>query len=64
MRLTKGFKIHQLRVGANVELYNLLNSNAVLTENPTYVSAALSGWRIPTSIVPARFVKLSLQLDF
>jgi hypothetical protein len=64
LRLTKGFKIRQLRVGANVELYNLLNSNAVLTENPTYVNSTLAGWRIPTSIVPARFVKLSLQLDF
>jgi hypothetical protein len=64
LRLTKGFKIRRLRAGANVEAYNVFNSNAVLTESATYVNATTAGWRIPTSIVPARFAKLSLQLDF
>jgi hypothetical protein len=64
LRLTKGLKFQQLRAGVNFELYNLLNANAVLTENATYRDATLTGWRIPTSIMPPRFFKLSLQLDF
>jgi len=51
-------------MGLNFELYNAFNSNAILTENATYTNASVSGWRVPTSIVPARFVKLSLQMDF
>ena len=48
----------------NFELYNAFNANAVLTENATYRDASLSGWRVPTGIVPPRFVKLSVQMDF
>jgi hypothetical protein len=36
----------------------------VLTENATYRDTTQSGWRIPTSIVPPRLLKFSLQLDF
>ena len=64
LRLTKNFKVQQLRTGVNFELYNLFNSNAVLTENATYRDATETGWRIPTSIVPPRFIKFSVQLDF
>jgi hypothetical protein len=64
LRLTKGFRVRRVRTGANFELYNIFNSNTVLTENTTYRDATLAGWRIPTSITPPRFVKLSLQLDF
>jgi hypothetical protein len=54
----------QLRTGVNFELYNIFNSNTVLTENNTYRDATLARWRIPTSIVPPRFIKLSVQMDF
>ncbi len=64
MRLTKGFKIGRLKTGVNFETYNVFNSNAVLTENATYRNATVAGWRIPTSIVPPRLLKFSLQLDF
>jgi hypothetical protein len=40
------------------------NSNAVLAENSTYTNASLAGWRVPTSIVTARFAKISAQFDF
>ena len=52
------------RLGVNFELYNAFNTNAVLTENATYSNASVSGWRIPTSIVPPRFMKFSVQMDF
>jgi hypothetical protein len=64
LRMGKTFKIQQLRTGVNFEIYNLFNTNAVLTENTTYRDATISGWRIPTSIAPPRFMKFSLQLDF
>jgi hypothetical protein len=64
LRMGKNFKVQQLRTSVNFEIYNLFNTNAVLTENATYRDASVSGWRIPTSISPPRFMKFSLQLDF
>jgi hypothetical protein len=62
--MTKNFNIHHLKTGASFEIYNVFNTNAVLTENATYVNTSVSGWRIPTSIVPPRLMKFSVQLDF
>ena len=64
LRFTKPFRFGGTRLGVNFELYNALNTNAVLTENATYRDTTISGWRIPTSIVPPRFMKFSLQMDF
>lgn len=64
LRLTKPFRLDRTRVGANLEIYNVFNSNAVLTESATYLNAGLAGWRIPQTIIPPRFVKISVQLDF
>jgi hypothetical protein len=64
LRFTKLFRLNRLRAGANLELYNAFNTNVVLTESATYRDTALAGWRVPLSIVPPRFVKLSVQLDF
>jgi hypothetical protein len=64
LRVTKPIRFGRVRLGANFELYNAFNTNAVLTENATYSNASISGWRVPTSIVPPRFVKFSVQMDF
>ena len=64
VRATKTFRLNRVRTGISVEVYNVFNSNAVLTENAVYRDATSSGWRIPTSIMPPRLVKFSLQLDF
>jgi hypothetical protein len=64
LRFTKRFTVNRTRIGANFELYNATNSNAVLTEGTTYVSSAVNGWRVPTTILTPRFIKLSMQLDF
>ena len=64
LRLTKGLTFGRTKAGINFEIYNLFNTNAVLTENATYRDTSISGWRIPTSIAPPRFMKFSLQLDF
>ena len=64
LRFTKLFTFNKTRFGANFELYNATNSNAVLTEGTTYVSSAVNGWRVPQTILTPRFIKLSMQLDF
>jgi hypothetical protein len=64
VRFGKIFKFGQTRTQVSLDLYNALNSNAVLTENTTYVNSGLNGWRIPTSIEIPRFAKFSVQFDF
>jgi hypothetical protein len=64
LRMTKNLKIQRMKTGLNFEIYNVFNTNAVLTENATYRDTTDSGWRIPTSITPPRLFKFSLQLDF
>jgi hypothetical protein len=46
-----------------MDVYNALNGNQGLAENAAYRDTTIS-WRIPTSILPARFVKFGVQLDF
>lgn len=64
LRFGKVVRIGQLRTVVSVDVYNALNANPVLTENAAYRDTSLGGWRIPTSILPARFVKFGVQVDF
>jgi hypothetical protein len=59
-RGSKIFKIHQRRIVASVDLYNLLNGSAVITQNNIYGSA----WQRPTTILQARLLKFGVQFDF
>jgi hypothetical protein len=43
----------------SVDIYNLFNSNAVLTQNNAYAS-----WQQPLSILNPRWAKIVLQYDF
>ena len=62
LRLGKIFKFGRTRTTVGVDIYNLLNSAAILSYNQTYI---LNGaWLGPTSEMSARFAKLSLQFDF
>src|SRR5215475_1165901 len=47
LRMTKTLKMARTKLGANFEIYNVFNTNAVLTENATYRDTTQSGWRIP-----------------
>jgi hypothetical protein len=44
-------------------VYNIANSAAVLTYNQTFVPTT-DTWLRPNSVLQARFVKLSAQMDF
>ena len=43
----------------NFDLFNALNGNAVLTENPSYTL-----YRQPLSMLNARLMKFSVNFDF
>jgi hypothetical protein len=59
LRFGKLFSLGRTRVTASVDLYNALNSSAVLA-----VSNAFASWQRPQGILPARFAKVGLQLRF
>ncbi len=60
VRLSRLFKLQSRRIQVNFDVYNLLNSSAVLWRNQTYGA----DWLTPTSILDARLVKFSMQYDF
>ena len=64
LRFAKLLKAGRTRSMISLDVYNALNSSAVLSENATYTNATATGWRVPTSIVTARFAKISVQFDF
>ena len=62
VRLGKIIKLGHARATVGVDIYNLLNSAAILSYNQSFI--ANGAWLGPTSEMSARFAKLSLQLDF
>ena len=60
-RMAKTFTFAQSRrIQAIVDLYNMFNGSAVITQNNTYGSA----WLRPTQILQARLLKFGVQVDF
>jgi hypothetical protein len=59
LRVSKAMPFRGSRARVNVDLYNALNSSAVLGQNNSY-----GAWLRPTVILTARFVKVSAQIDF
>ncbi len=64
VRIGKVLRARRVRTVISFDLYNAFNGNPVLTENAAYRDSTISGWRIPTSILPARFAKFGVQVDF
>jgi hypothetical protein len=58
-RVGKIFRFGERRASVNIDLFNALNANAVLTEN-----SAFAVWRQPLSILNARLIKFSANVDF
>ena len=58
-RIGKILRFGGVRTALNVDLFNALNSNAVLTEN-----ASFAVYRQPLSVLNPRLVKFSLNVDF
>ena len=58
LRIAKIFRIAGTRMTTSVDIYNLFNSNAVLTQNNAYAS-----WQQPLSILNPRWAKIVLQYE-
>ena len=63
VRFGKNFKVDRTRIRASIDVYNALNSSAILTINTTYATTN-SSWLRPTSIMPGRLIKFGATVDF
>jgi hypothetical protein len=59
-RLGKVLNAAGVRVRGTVDVYNLLNASTALSVNNTYGPQ----WQRPVVVLPGRFVKVGVQLDF
>ena len=62
MRVGKIFRFGGSRANVGIDFYNLLNAATPLSYNQAFIPNG--AWLTPTSVLSARFAKLSLQLDF
>ena len=60
LRVHYTFSVGRVRVQPQLDFYNVLNSNSVLTRNDTYGPA----WGNVTGFLPPRFVKFGAQVNF
>ncbi len=60
LRFAKVLRFGRSRTNVGVDVYNALNSNPVTSYNQNFGAA----WLRPQSIMPARFLKLSVQVDW
>jgi len=60
LRIGKLLHLARMRETVSLDLYNALNVNSILAQNNTFGTA----WLRPTAIMPPRFAKVSLQVDF
>jgi hypothetical protein len=60
LRFAKLFRFGGTRTLVGLDLFNALNSNAIISQNNTYGPR----WLTPTGILQARLLKISAQLDF
>ena len=59
LRLAKILNVSRTRTTASLDVYNLFNADAVLTQ-----SNAFASWQRPQSILNPRWAKVVLQIDF
>jgi hypothetical protein len=64
LRFSKIFKFGRTTLDANVDIYNALNSDAVLSETAAYSGTNGGAWLLPTSVIQGRIVKFGVRLDF
>jgi hypothetical protein len=61
-RFAKILKFGRMRTNVGIDIYNILNSAAVLTYNQTFAPGGQ--WLAPTSVLTPRFFKVGAQIDF
>ena len=60
MRFSKLVKLGAGRLDINLDIYNALNSDAILAQSNAYGAT----WTRPTTVIQPRFVKFSARWDF
>ena len=60
LRIAKILRFGARRLQVGLDIYNATNTNAIQNYNQTFGAA----WLTPTSILTARFAKISAQFDF
>jgi hypothetical protein len=60
--VAKTLRYRRSRTLVALEIYNVLNSSAVLTYNNTFVPNG--PWLQPLTILTPRFVKITAEVDF
>jgi hypothetical protein len=61
-RVSKILRYGRTRTQVGLDVYNLTNTDVVLTYNNGFVPGG--AWLTPTTIVPARYIKVGAQVDF
>jgi hypothetical protein len=59
LRIGKNLQFGPTRASVNLDLYNALNANTVILQSNSFAV-----WQRPESILPARFAKISVRLNF
>jgi hypothetical protein len=62
LRVAKILRLAGTRTQVGLDVYNVMNTDAVTTFNNGY--SPTGAWLTPTGIAPARYVRLNLQVDF
>jgi hypothetical protein len=67
MRIAKIVRFGTTRTQVGVDIFNLLNADTVTNYNFGFVPRSVNpngAWLIPTAIIPARYARIALQVDF
>ena len=68
MRIAKIVRFRTSRTLVGVDIFNLLNADAVTNYNfgfvPRTTANPTGAWLIPTAIIPARYARIAVQVDF
>ena len=62
LRFAKIVRFGRTRTHVGVDVFNILNSDAILTYNQTFIPGG--AWLAPQSVLTPRFMKVSAQIDF
>ena len=63
MRVAKNLRFRGTRTNVGLDIFNILNSNPVLTYDQTF-SPNTTTWLRPQSVLQPRYVKISAQINF
>jgi len=64
LRFGKVLRYGRTRTNLTFDVYNALNVDTTQTYNQTYTGVPPANYLTPTLIVPARFLRFNMQLDF